>query len=158
MTLYNTAFVLAADDRLGDVMSVFGQTITERVTAQSSGGAYYVFDEVTPVGMGVPPHKESLEDELVLVRAGIFDVYLDGKVSQVGPGAILNFARGTMHGFRCVGLTPGETTWVVSPGLNGQTFLRALAAFPPGPPDFAKLDALHARHGIDMPPPEPGWW
>ncbi len=158
MTQINTAFVLPADANLGSVLSVFGQSITERITAESSGGAYYVFDELTPPGMGVPPDKESLEDELVLVRAGRFDVFLDGKISQVGPGAILNFARGTMHGFRWVGPQTGETTWVVTPGLNGQTFIRTLAAFPPGPPDFAQLDALHARHGIEMPMPKPGWW
>ena len=158
MTQNNSAFVLPADASLGGVISVFGQTITERITAESSGGAYQVIDELTPPGMGVPPHQHSLEDEVVFIRAGVFDVYLDGKITQAGPGAILNFARGTMHGFRCVGPAIGETTWLITPGLNFQTFMRAVAAFPPGPPDFAKLDALHAKHGIGMPAPKPGWW
>jgi hypothetical protein len=71
----------------------------------------------------------------------------------VGPGATLHFARGTYHGFKVVGERPGRSTWVITPGTNFQAFFRKVATFPPGPPDFAKLDALHAKHGMIMPPP-----
>ena len=47
MTQNNSAFVLPADASLGGVISVFGQTITEPITAESSGGAYQVIDELT---------------------------------------------------------------------------------------------------------------
>jgi quercetin dioxygenase-like cupin family protein len=154
MTIDKAAFIVPVGAGRGNVLSVFGQSITERITAEDSGGDYYVFDEVTPPGMGVPPHK----DKIVLVIEGEFEVYLDSKISKAGPGTILNFARGTFHGFRCVGDKPGKTTWIVTPGLNGQTFIRELATFPPGPPDFPRLDALHAKHGINMPPPSPNWW
>ena len=158
MSAQNPGFILPADTGRGLTMTVFGQTVTERITREDSGGGYYIFDEVTPPGMGVPPHRESLEDEVVMVRAGQFEVFLNGAMSHVGPGAILNFARGSLHGFRCLGSDPGQTTWIVTPGLNGQTFLRELATFPPGPPDFARLDALHVRHGISMAPPTTPWW
>ena len=158
MTSQTPGFILPAGTGHGQTMTVFGQTISERITAEDSHGSTYIFDEVTPPGMGVPPHRESLEDEVVLVRSGNFEVFLNGTVSDVGPGAILNFARGSLHGFRCTGPAPGQTTWVVTPGLNSQTFLRALAAFPPGPPNPARLEALHRLHGITMVPPGDPWW
>jgi uncharacterized cupin superfamily protein len=151
-------FALKAGEGRGQTFSVFGQQIVERITSEDSGGRYYVFDETTPPGMGVPPHRESREDEVVFVREGEFEVFTDGVVTRVGAGGVLNFARGTLHGFRCVSSTAGVTTWVVSPGDNGQAFLRALGQFPPGPPDFAKLDALHQKHGIEMAPPNDPWW
>jgi quercetin dioxygenase-like cupin family protein len=158
MSLLKLGFVLPAGKGNGKTFSVFGQTIFERITSEDSAGDYYVFDEVTPPGMGVPPHRESLEDEIVTVRNGDFEVFLDGSVSKVSTGAILNFARGTLHGFRCVGNLPGETTWIVSPGQNGQAFIRKLATFPPGPPDFKMLNELHKKHGIEMEVPLENWW
>ncbi len=158
MSSQTPGFILPAGTGHGQTMTVFGQTITERITAEDSHGNYYIFDEVTPPGMGVPPHQESMEDEIVLIRVGQFEVFLNGVVSPVGPGAILNLARGSLHGFRCTGPAPGQTTWIVTPGLNGQTFLRTLGTFPPGPPDLARLDALHCLHGISMAPPGDPWW
>ena len=154
----NSAFIAAAGTARGKTLNVLGQTVTERITCEDSGGDYYVFDEVTPPGMGVPPHRHSLDDEIVFVKEGEFEIYLDGKVSNVGPGAILNFARGTFHGFRCVGDTPGVTTWVAMPGNYTQAVLRGISSMPPGQPDFAKLDALNVENGVAMPPPSPDWW
>jgi len=158
MTTHKTGFALPAGKANGKTLTVFGQTIIERITAEDSGGDYYVFDEETPSGMGVPPHRESREDEIVIIREGDFEVFVDGKVQRVGAGAVLNFARGTLHGFRCVGEKGGKSTWFVSPGTNSQEFIRELASFPPGPPDFVKLDALHKKHGITMEPPKSPWW
>ena len=153
-----TAFISFLNDTHGNVLNVLGQTVTERITCEDSGGDYYVFDEITPPGMGVPPHKHSLDDEIVFVKEGEFEVYLDGKVTRAGPGAVLNFARGTFHGFRCVGSRPGVTTWVAMPGKFAQALLRGISSMPPGPPDFAKLDALNAENGVTMSPPSPEWW
>ena len=158
MASHPPGFILPAGTGHGQTVTVFGQTITERIASEDSHGGYYVFDEVTPPGTGVPPHRHRDEDEVVLVPVGDFDVFLNGTVSQVGPGAILNFARDSLHGFRCIGPTAGETTWITTPGLNMQTFLRELATFPPGPPDFVRLDALHARHAVTMLPPADPWW
>jgi quercetin dioxygenase-like cupin family protein len=158
MTSDKPAFVVPTGTGRGKVLNVFGQTITERITAEDSGGAYYVFDEVTPPGMGVPPHKHSLDDEIVFIIEGEFEVYLDGYVSKASAGAVLNFARGTFHGFRCIGDKQGKTTWVATPGNYTQAVLRNIASMPPGPPDHALMDALRAENGVSMPPPSPNWW
>ena len=84
------------------------------------------------------------------VLDGTFEIFLDGEVSVVTAGATLHFARGTRHGFRNVGSADGRTLWFVTPGTATQAFLRTLATFPEGPPDMAKLTALHAVYGIEL--------
>lgn len=143
-------FVLNAGVARGQTFRVFGQTVTERITADESGGAYYVMEELSPPGTGVPPHRHSREDEIVQVLDGTFEVFLDGVVHVVSAGAILHFARGTRHGIRNVGPTDGRTLWVVTPGAPTQAFLRELSTFPDGPPDMVRLGALHAAYGIEM--------
>lgn len=145
-----TGFVLNAGVARGQTFQVFGQTVTERITAEESGGAYYVMEELSPPGTGVPPHRHSREDEIVQVLDGTFEVFLDGVVHVVSAGATLHFARGTRHGIRNVGPTDGRTLWVVTPGAPTQAFLRELSTFPEGPPDMARLGALHAAYGIEM--------
>jgi quercetin dioxygenase-like cupin family protein len=139
-------------------MQVFGQTITERITSEASGGTSYVIEERSPPGTGVPPHVHSLEDEIVIIAGGTFEIFLDGTVSTASQGAVLNFVRGRYHGFRCVGEQMGKTIWITTPGLNFQTFLRTLSTFAPGPPDVRLLDELHAKHGMTMPLPSQTWW
>ncbi len=110
----NPAFVVSAQD--GRVMNELGHTATEKITSEQTGGAYYVFDLVSPPGGGIPPHVHSLEDEIIFVVDGDFEVFLDGKLFPAGPGAVMNFARGTAHAFTNVGTKPGKTRWVVTPG------------------------------------------
>lgn len=143
-------FVLNAGTTRGQTFRVFGQTVTERITAEDSGGAYYVMEELSPPGTGVPPHRHSREDEVVQVLAGTFEVFLDGELSVVEAGSTLHFARGTRHGFRNIGRTDARTLWFVTPGAPTQAFLRTLSTFPEGPPDMARLAALHADYGIEM--------
>jgi quercetin dioxygenase-like cupin family protein len=143
-------FILDADTARGQSFQVFGQTITERITAEDSGGSYCVMEELSPPGTGVPPHRHSREDEIVQVLEGTFEVFLDGVISVVSAGATLHFARGTRHGFRNIGPSDGRTLWFITPGTATQAFLRTLSTFPEGPPDIVRLQALHAAFGIEM--------
>ena len=144
-----TGFILNADTPRGQTFRVFGQTVTERITAEDSGGAYYVMEELSPPGTGVPPHRHTHEDEIVHVLSGTFEVVREGMVSVVTAGATLHFPRGTRHGFRNVGTADGRTLWVVTPGAATQALLRTLSTFPEGPPDLARIGALHAAAGIE---------
>ena len=151
MTVSKPAFIVTSEQ--GAVFNIGAHTVTEKITCEQSGGDYYVIQQVSPPGSFVPPHVHSLEDEIVFIDEGEFEIFLGGKTSRAGPGATLHFARGTYHGFKIVGERPGRSTWVITPGTNFQTFFREVATFPPGPPDFARLDELHAKHGMIMPPP-----
>jgi quercetin dioxygenase-like cupin family protein len=149
--------VLAEGAGRGKILDIFGQTITEKVLSEDSVGSYYIVRQTSAPGSGVPPHVHTLEDEIVFIDSGEFEIFLDGKVTKAGPGTILNFPRGTYHGYRALG-AGGQSTWVVTPGASFQAFFRELASFPPGPPDMSRLDALHTKHGITMPVPSKTWW
>ena len=47
-------FVLYAGTIRGQTFRVFGQTVTERITAEDSGGACVVMDRLSPPGTGEP--------------------------------------------------------------------------------------------------------
>jgi quercetin dioxygenase-like cupin family protein len=158
LTNLATPAVITSGDGTGQSFNVLGHSITEIMTAEATGGAYYILKIVTPAGAGVPPHVHSREDEIGTIVSGQFEIFIGGKVTKAGPGDTINFAHGTIHGFKVVGTEPGETRWVIVPGTNFQSFFRQFGAFPPGPPDMAKLDKLHTDHGMKMPPPSDPWW
>lgn len=158
LTNLATPAVIKSGEGAGQTFTVLGHSITEIMTSEAFGGAYYILKIVTPPGAGVPPHIHSREDEIGTVVSGDFEIFIGGKVTKAGPSDTFNFAHGTMHGFKVVGKTPGETRWVVVPGANFQSFFRQFGAFPPGPPGMAKLDKLHTDHGMKLPPPSDPWW
>jgi quercetin dioxygenase-like cupin family protein len=158
LTNLATPTIIKSGEGAGQNFNVLGHSITEVMTSDATGGAYYVLKIVTPPGSGVPPHVHSREDEIGTILSGEFEVFIGGKVTKAGPGDTINFAHGTIHGFKVVGKGPGETRWVIVPGANFQSFFRQFGAFPPGPPDMVKLDKLHSEHGMKMPPPSDPWW
>ena len=144
------AFIMAGNE--GSVINALGHTAREKVTSDQTGGAYYVFDVISPPGLGVPTHVHRFEDEVLFVADGEIEVSLGGLQSRVGPGSVANFAQGTPHAFRNVGLTPAKTIWFICPGTSFQVFFRKLAQVPPGPPDLPRLSALCAEHGMTLLP------
>lgn len=119
----------------------------------ASSGAYYSFEVISPPGLGIPPHVHSREDEVIYVVEGEYEIFLGGKIFRAGPGSVLNFARGTAHGFQNVGAIEGRTLWVVTPGASFEQFFHELAQVPPGPPDVSALAALFGRYGMELLPP-----
>lgn len=64
------------------------------------------------------PHKH-VEEELIIVKDGTFEVMQNGKISKVGPGAVIFEASNEMHGMSNIGDAPG-TYFVVKfwpPGM-----------------------------------------
>lgn len=75
---------------------------------------------VNPGMASHPPHKH-VEEELIIIKEGAFEVMQNGKITQVGPGSVIFEASDEMHGMRNVGEVPG-TYFVVKfwpPGMLG---------------------------------------
>jgi quercetin dioxygenase-like cupin family protein len=133
--------------------SILGMPVHVLIRGNESEAGCFSFEQVIPVGLGVPPHLHTREDEICYILRGDFEVYLMGETFRVGPGSVLNFVRGAMHGFKNVGKTVGSTLWTVTPGSSFEEFFEVLSQFPSGPPDVSKLDALHEKYGMVMPSP-----
>lgn len=148
MTLSPASVVTSSE---GKKMNVLGHDATVKLSSSATNGNY-VFEVVSPAGMGIPPHVHEKEDELIYVLSGEFEVFLDGKISKATAGDWLNFARGTAHGFKNIGALPGKTLWVVTPGKNFEEFFDKLGSLPAGAPDMEKLVKLFADHGLPLLP------
>ena len=78
---------------------------TDQLSAVSTGMA--VLD---PGGTPHPPHQHP-EEEFMIVASGNGEIEVDGKVTQVGPGAIMYTAGNTMHGIVNTGTEPMTFYW-----------------------------------------------
>ena len=57
-----------------------------------------------------PPHRHP-EEEFLIVSDGNGEIECDGKIVQVGPGAIMYCAGNTLHGITNTGKTPMTFYW-----------------------------------------------
>jgi quercetin dioxygenase-like cupin family protein len=137
----------------GKTMNVLGHTAIVKLGRDETNGDYYVFEVVSPPGLGIPPHVHQHEDEVIFITEGEYAIVLGAEVFTAKAGATLHFPRGTPHGFQNVGATPGKTLWQVTPGANFEPFFDELGALPPGPPDLAYVAALFGRYGMEILPP-----
>jgi len=146
-----TALVVGAGE--GRKMQVMGNEVTVKLTRQETAGEYYLFEVVTPPGVGVPPHVHQCEDEIIEVIEGKYEFMLGDHSYTVTPGDLVHFPRYVPHAFRNVGAKPGQTRWTVIPGTSFEEFFEELAALPEGPPDLEQVAAIFARYGMEILPP-----
>ena len=66
----------------GRKMIVLGQEITLKLASTETGGAYYLFEDLVPPGLGVPPHIHEREDEVLKVIDGEFEFFSMAKLTR----------------------------------------------------------------------------
>lgn len=64
-----------------------------------------------------PPHKHP-EEEFLIVTAGTGEIECAGQTTQVGPGAMMYCAGGTLHGITNTGSVPMTFYWAKWLGRN----------------------------------------
>jgi mannose-6-phosphate isomerase-like protein (cupin superfamily) len=127
---------------------VFGPvTILVRASAEATGGAFSLFEEVPPM-VDTPLHVHEKEDELFYVLEGEHVFQVGDEEHRVGPGGMVFAPRGIPHAQRRVVPGQGRLLALTAPGgLEG--FFRDLAADDEagtlGPEAYA---AASERHGI----------
>jgi quercetin dioxygenase-like cupin family protein len=102
-----------------------GITIVVRVSAEDSGGAMSVMEEVEPMA-DTPLHVHSREDELFYIVEGEHIVTLGEREHRLGPGDAIFCPRGIPHAQRRVEPGVGHQMIVVVPG-GFEQFFRDLA-------------------------------
>jgi quercetin dioxygenase-like cupin family protein len=127
---------------------VFGVvTMLVRATAESTGGAFSMFEEFSPMA-DTPVHVHENEDELFYVLEGEHLFRVGNDEYRVGPGGLVFAPRGIPHSQRRAIPGQGRELVLTAPaGLEG--FFRELAAAEDagtlGPDAYA---AASARYGI----------
>lgn len=154
MTALARAFVVPPGE--GEQLHALGLTAIEKIRSADTDGTCYAFEVLAPPGLGIPPHVHSHEDEVLYVIEGEYAIVLGDERLRAGPGSVLNFPRGTAHGFQSVGTESGRVLHVVTPGRSFEQFLHELLQLPPGPPDVPLLAALFGKYGMELLPPSEG--
>ena len=106
---------------------VFGEaTILVRVSGETTGGAFALFEEVPPL-VDTPLHVHENEDELFYALEGEHVVQVGDQEFQVRPGGLVFAPRRVPHAQRRV--VPGEGRLLVLTSPAGfEGFFRELAA------------------------------
>lgn len=144
MDQHQPAFKVDAGDgehvRFGEV------EVIVRATAQDTGGAFSLFEEVDPAD--TPLHVHEHEDELFYVLEGEHVFTVGDEEFRVGPGGFVFAPRGVPHAQRRVVPRTGRELVLTSPGgLEGFFFELAEAdrAGDLGPEAYARASK---RYGI----------
>ena len=115
-----------ASEGLREEKLVFGEvTIVIRLSAEDSGGAMTVLEEVPPM-VDTPLHVHSREDELFYIVEGEHIITLGEREHRLGPGEAIFAPRGIPHAQRRVEPGVGRELVVLTPG-GFEQFFRDLA-------------------------------
>jgi mannose-6-phosphate isomerase-like protein (cupin superfamily) len=134
------------EDRQGERLRFGDVEILVKASADTTGGAFAVFEENEPVD--TPLHVHANEDELFYVLEGEHVFQVGHEEFRVGPGGLVFAPRGVPHSQRRVVPRTGRVLIMTSPaGLEG--FFRELAAADEagtlGPDAYA---AASERYGV----------
>lgn len=109
----------------GERLSFSGAEFLVKASAETTGGAFSIVEEVDP--LDTPLHVHENEDELFLVLEGEHVFRVGEEEHAAGPGAVVFAPRGVPHAQRRVVPRTGRTLTMASPaGFEG--FFRELSA------------------------------
>jgi mannose-6-phosphate isomerase-like protein (cupin superfamily) len=137
----------ALDANRGERLVFGAVTVLIRASAETTGGAFTVMEEVPPM-VDTPLHVHANEDEMFYVLEGEHIVHCGDQEFHLGPGGVAFLPRGIPHSQRRVVPGEGRLLALTSPaGFEG--FFRELAeaerAGTLGPDAYA---AASKRYGI----------
>jgi mannose-6-phosphate isomerase-like protein (cupin superfamily) len=139
---------------------VFGELVMYKTKSEQTGGAYSLFEVVTPPGSGPPPHVQHREDEAFYVLEGEYEFLIEGRTLRAGAGALVYVPRGNLHAYRNVG--EGVCRMLVSqtPGGSHERFFEEIGekrdvsttSILNGPQEAERIARIAAEYGNETPP------
>ena len=128
----------------GERLRFFGGGIlTMKATADETGGAFLLFEDLMTLGKTTPLHIHADEDESLYVLDGEIVVHINGENHAMGPNGVAVAPRGVAHAFLVTSETARVLT-LLTPG-SAEPFYRGASepagadARPSGPVDFARV-------------------
>ncbi len=97
---------------------------TVMLDGEQTGGTLSVIMSPTVPGDSPPLHVHEHDDELFLVVEGTISYFLDDHWTDVGPGGVVYFPKGTPHCYRNNGTTIGHHWIITTPSGFEQFFAR----------------------------------
>lgn len=125
------------------------------IDAEDSGGTTTAFvARIAPRAQTPPAHLHEDWDETVYCTEGTVTYVVDGERTDLAKGEALCVRRGQTHKFDNHTDVDAWMLVVSTPGLFEEDYFLSIAeilnAATAGPPDFAALMAVQARHGVTV--------
>jgi len=134
-------------------LNILGMPLTMLCEAGETGGAWSLFEEEVPLGMGPPPHRHDW-DEAYYILDGEVDFEIDGQPVKASRGDFNYLPRNTVHAFKGAS-EDGARVLIFAAPAHGSEFFRALNDEGRSlPEDASKIPEIGERHGIHFMPAE----
>jgi mannose-6-phosphate isomerase-like protein (cupin superfamily) len=122
-----------------------------RATGDQTKGAYSLFEQILPLGVGMPLHMHHNEDETFYVVDGNMTIWVGGKRIDAKPGTWVFAPRDVPHAFRGASETPARVILSLNPS-GFEFFIYALGekTEPTAAPDMDHVIAVAKQHGVEI--------
>jgi len=141
----------------GEALWFLGVLATIKASRETTDGRVAVIEHLAPQGAGSPLHVHHNEDEWFYVTEGELTFWVGGQLIEAPAASFVYGPRGIPHTFA---VTSSQARFLlVTEPAGFERFMRALSepapslTIPPPatePPDFARLAAVAADHGIEI--------
>ena len=139
------ALTVKAGER--EPLTVLGMPLTMLCEARETGGAWSLFEEEVPLGLGPPPHRHDW-DEAYYILEGEVDFEIDGTQVRASRGDFNYLPRRTVHGFKGASATPARVLIFAAPAHGSEFFHELNDEVRSLPEDASKIRQIGERHGI----------
>jgi mannose-6-phosphate isomerase-like protein (cupin superfamily) len=130
-------------------IDVLGMPLTMLCEARETGGAWSLFEEIVPFGMGPPAHRHDW-DEAYYVLDGAVEFEIDGERVTNHAGDFSYLPRNTVHGFKGASRSAAHVLIFASPAHGSEFFQELSDSVRNIPEDLAKIPGIGKRHGIEF--------
>ena len=144
-----TATTVRAGERVP--LHVLGMPLRFLCDARETGGAWSLFEEEIPLGMGPPPHRHPW-DEAYYVLDGEVEFEIDGEPVKIRAGDFARLPANTIHGFKGASAAGARVLIFAAPGHSSEFFEDLNSEVRNLPDDLQKVPEIGLRHGIEMMP------
>ena len=128
-------------------LTVLGMPLRFLCDARETGGAWALFEEEVPLGMGPPPHKHDW-DEAYYILEGEVDFEIDGEAVRSRKGDFNYLPRNTVHAFKGASESGAKVLIFSAPAHTSEFFEELSSEVQRLPDDLAKVPHIGERHGI----------
>jgi mannose-6-phosphate isomerase-like protein (cupin superfamily) len=141
------AVIVRAGER--EALNVLGMPLRMLCESRETGGAWSLFEEDVPLGMGPPPHRHDW-DEAYYILAGEIEFTIDGELVTSSTGDFNYLPRNTVHGFKGASPSPARVLIFAAPAHGSEFFEEVSAEVKSVPDDLRKVPEIGRRHGIEF--------
>ena len=132
-------------------LNILGMPLRMLCEAKETGGAWSLFEEDVPLGMGPPPHRHDW-DEAYYILDGEIDFEIDGQPVRSAAGDFNYLPRNTVHGFKGASASPARVLIFAAPAHGSEFFRELNEEVRSLPADESKIPKIGERHGIHFMP------